>query len=132
MRRRRPGFVAPLTSGLAVTVGFGGELFSAALAGVIGLEMHIPSIATAATRDHLQRLPLARGSSDTNRSIVRAMGVPFDRGMCPAAIQVLELIALVGFYHTVSFVANGLRLPAEPAGRRTPRGRPIRMRETRT
>jgi 4-carboxymuconolactone decarboxylase len=29
--------------------------------------------------------------------------------------QILELIALVGFYHTVSFFANGLRLPAEPA-----------------
>ena len=28
--------------------------------------------------------------------------------------QVFELIALVGFYHTVSFFANGLRLPAEP------------------
>jgi alkylhydroperoxidase family enzyme len=28
--------------------------------------------------------------------------------------QVLEVIALVGFYHTVSFFANGLRLPAEP------------------
>jgi alkylhydroperoxidase family enzyme len=27
--------------------------------------------------------------------------------------QILELIALVGFYHTVSFFANGLRLPAE-------------------
>ena len=27
--------------------------------------------------------------------------------------QVFELIALVGFYHTVSFFANGLRLPAE-------------------
>jgi len=30
--------------------------------------------------------------------------------------QILELIALVGFYHTVSFLANGLRLPAEPFG----------------
>jgi alkylhydroperoxidase family enzyme len=30
--------------------------------------------------------------------------------------QILELIALVGFYHTVSFFANGLRLPAEPYG----------------
>jgi len=30
--------------------------------------------------------------------------------------QILELIALVGFYHTVSFFANGLRLPAEPFG----------------
>jgi alkylhydroperoxidase family enzyme len=27
--------------------------------------------------------------------------------------QILELIALVGFYHTVSFFANGLRLPPE-------------------
>ena len=30
--------------------------------------------------------------------------------------QILELIALVGFYHTVSFLANGLRLPLEPYG----------------
>ena len=28
--------------------------------------------------------------------------------------QILELIALVGFYHSVSFFANGLRLPPEP------------------
>lgn len=27
--------------------------------------------------------------------------------------QILEVIALVGFYHTVSFLANGLRLPSE-------------------
>ena len=27
--------------------------------------------------------------------------------------QILELIALAGFYHTVSFFANGLRLPLE-------------------
>jgi alkylhydroperoxidase family enzyme len=30
--------------------------------------------------------------------------------------QVLELIALVGFYHTVSFFANGLGLAPEPYG----------------
>jgi hypothetical protein len=30
--------------------------------------------------------------------------------------QVFELIALVGFYHTVSFFANGLRLAPEPYG----------------
>ena len=30
--------------------------------------------------------------------------------------QILELIALVGFYHTVAFFANGLRLPLEPFG----------------
>ena len=29
--------------------------------------------------------------------------------------QIFELIALVGFYHTVSFFANGLRLRAEPS-----------------
>lgn len=28
--------------------------------------------------------------------------------------QIFELIALVGFYHTVSFFANGLKLGAEP------------------
>jgi alkylhydroperoxidase family enzyme len=28
--------------------------------------------------------------------------------------QILEMIALVGFYHTVSFFANGLKLPLEP------------------
>src|SRR6266511_3572322 len=30
--------------------------------------------------------------------------------------QILELIALVGFYHTVSFFANSLRLDPEPYG----------------
>jgi 4-carboxymuconolactone decarboxylase len=30
--------------------------------------------------------------------------------------QILELIALVGFYHTVAFFSNGLRLPAESYG----------------
>jgi alkylhydroperoxidase family enzyme len=34
--------------------------------------------------------------------------------------QILELIALVGFYHSVSFFANGLRLPAEPYAVRFP------------
>jgi 4-carboxymuconolactone decarboxylase len=28
--------------------------------------------------------------------------------------EIFELIALVGFYHTISFFANGLRLPNEP------------------
>ena len=34
--------------------------------------------------------------------------------------QIFELIALVGFYHTVSFFANGLRLAAEPNAARPP------------
>src|SRR5438128_2656428 len=35
--------------------------------------------------------------------------------------QILELIALVGFYHTIAFFANGLRLPAEPFAVEPPR-----------
>jgi alkylhydroperoxidase family enzyme len=34
--------------------------------------------------------------------------------------QIFELIALAGFYHTVSFFANGLRLPLEPYGAQFP------------
>ncbi len=38
--------------------------------------------------------------------------------------QILELIALVGFYHTVSFFANGLRLPPESYGAPFPERQP--------
>jgi alkylhydroperoxidase family enzyme len=34
--------------------------------------------------------------------------------------QIFELIALVGFYHTVSFFANGLRLPPEASAMKPP------------
>ena len=34
--------------------------------------------------------------------------------------QIFEVIALVGFYHTVSFFANGLRLRAESSAARPP------------
>jgi 4-carboxymuconolactone decarboxylase len=34
--------------------------------------------------------------------------------------QIFEMIALTGFYHTVSFFANGLRLPAEPFAKPLP------------
>jgi hypothetical protein len=37
--------------------------------------------------------------------------------------QILELIVLAGFYHTVSFFANGLRLPLEPYAVAFPKGR---------
>ena len=40
--------------------------------------------------------------------------------------QILELVALVGFDHTVSFFASGLRLPAEPYGVTAPGARPAR------
>jgi 4-carboxymuconolactone decarboxylase len=38
--------------------------------------------------------------------------------------QILELIALVGFYHTVSFFANGLGLPLESYGAPFPERQP--------
>jgi alkylhydroperoxidase family enzyme len=34
--------------------------------------------------------------------------------------QLLECIVLTGFYHTVSFVTNALRLPLEANGARFP------------
>lgn len=37
------------------------------------------------------------------------------------AAQLLELLYLAGFYHAVSFLANGLRLPPEPFAERFPR-----------
>jgi alkylhydroperoxidase family enzyme len=35
--------------------------------------------------------------------------------------QLIELIALAGFYHLISFVTNALRMPPEPFGARFPR-----------
>lgn len=34
--------------------------------------------------------------------------------------QILEAIAIVGYYHTISFLCNGLRLPSEPYAARFP------------
>jgi alkylhydroperoxidase family enzyme len=41
-------------------------------------------------------------------------------------LQILEAIALVGYYHTISFLCNGLRLPCEPYAARFPVSRPSR------
>ena len=38
-----------------------------------------------------------------------------------AEAQLIELIALAGFYHLISFVTNALRIPLEPYGARFPR-----------
>jgi 4-carboxymuconolactone decarboxylase len=35
-----------------------------------------------------------------------------------AADQIVELLVLVGFYHTISFVINGLQIELEPSGER--------------
>lgn len=51
-----------------------------------------------------------------------------------AADQIVELIVLIGFYHTISFVTNGLgvdreagsaRFPSSTAGARFPSGSPV-------
>ncbi len=34
--------------------------------------------------------------------------------------QIVELLVLAGFYHTISFVVNALRIPAEPGARALP------------
>jgi alkylhydroperoxidase family enzyme len=49
-------------------------------------------------------------SADISDELWAALQGPF------SVDQILEVIALVGFYHTVSFFANGLRLPLEPYG----------------
>ena len=36
--------------------------------------------------------------------------------------QLIELVALAGFYHLISFVTNALRIPLEPYGARFPPG----------
>ena len=35
--------------------------------------------------------------------------------------QLIELVALTGFYHLISFATNALRIPLEPYGARLPR-----------
>jgi alkylhydroperoxidase family enzyme len=64
---------------------------------------------------------------DEERLLIRLVDELHDSGTISEALwttlaatftvdQVIELIALVGFYHTVSFFANGLRLAPEPYG----------------
>jgi alkylhydroperoxidase family enzyme len=40
--------------------------------------------------------------------------------------QIVELLVLVGFYHTISFVTNGLAIELEDFGERFPEGEPAR------
>jgi len=69
--------------------------------------------------------------SDEERLLIRLVDELHDSANIPEELwkglaaafsidQILELVALVGFYHTVSFFSNGLRLPAEPYGVRPP------------
>jgi alkylhydroperoxidase family enzyme len=63
--------------------------------------------------------------SDEERLLVRMVDELHDRATLSDPVwdalsaafsveQILELIALVGFYHTVAFLANGLKLAPEP------------------
>jgi 4-carboxymuconolactone decarboxylase len=65
--------------------------------------------------------------SDEEKLLIRAVDELHDSSRISDALwgalattfsveQIFELIALVGFYHTVSFFANGLRLALEPFG----------------
>ena len=69
--------------------------------------------------------------SDEERLLVRMVDALHDSAQLPdelwAALaarfsveQIFELIALVGFYHTVSFLANAVQLPLEPFAARFP------------
>ena len=55
---------------------------------------------------------------DTTRSIADDLWARLIRHFSPA--QILEIIALVGFYRTVSLFANALKLPLEPYALRFP------------
>jgi alkylhydroperoxidase family enzyme len=59
---------------------------------------------------------------DTTRSISDALWARLTHHFSPA--QILEIIALIGFYRTVSLFANSLRLPLEPYAMRFPQLKP--------
>ncbi len=48
----------------------------------------------------------------------RALGDVFDEA------QLVELVVLVGFYHTISFVTNAFEIALEPEAARFPKERP--------
>jgi alkylhydroperoxidase family enzyme len=56
---------------------------------------------------------------DATRALSDALWTKLTRHFTPE--QILEIIALVGFYRTVSLHANALRLPLEPTAARFPR-----------
>ena len=39
--------------------------------------------------------------------------------------QIVELLVLIGFYHTISFVTNGLSIDLEESGERFPAADPV-------
>jgi 4-carboxymuconolactone decarboxylase len=92
--------------------------------------VHVAFFAGRARLTGEQLRALARGDakdpawSDEERLLIRVVDELHDSASVSDEIwnalrasfsleQILELIALVGFYHTIAFFANGLRLPAE-------------------
>ncbi len=92
--------------------------------------VHVALFAGRAQLTGEQLRALARGDandpawSDEDRLLIRMVDELHDSASLSDEIwtalrasfsleQILELIALVGFYHTVAFFANALRLPAE-------------------
>ncbi len=71
--------------------------------------------------------------STRDRSLVRLVDELHERAAIPDALwselrahwseeQLIELIVLIGFYHTISFVTNGLGIELEEAAERFPSG----------
>ena len=76
--------------------------------------------------------PEADAFPDRERLLIRLVDALHDRARVDDALwaalrahwteaQLIELIALAGFYHLISFVTNALRIPPEPYGARFPR-----------
>ena len=73
--------------------------------------------------------PEADAFPDRERLLIRLVDALHDRARVDDALwaalrahwteaQLIELIALAGFYHLISFVTNALRIPPEPYGAR--------------
>jgi alkylhydroperoxidase family enzyme len=75
--------------------------------------------------------PSARALPDRERLLIRLVDALHDEAQVDDALwaalraewteaQLIELVALAGFYHLISFVTNALRIPPEPYGARFP------------
>ena len=101
--------------------------------------VHIAFFAERAKLDDAQISATARGPADAacwspaERALLALADDLVDRrsigeetwtalAACFDETQILEAIALVGYYHAISFLCNGLALPLESYGARFPRG----------
>lgn len=99
--------------------------------------VHIAFFAARAGLDSAQVAATAQGSadapcwSDEEQALIAAIDALIDQHTIPPAVwaglaahfnevQSLEVIALVGYYHTISFLCRALDLPLESYGARFP------------